>query len=98
MSVGESRDVDKGEAMLVKKRSIRNGLIVFLVVTLVSASTLAYLATRRVSDDDSRFLIASKLISKALIMRVFDQVESNFNSDTYSPTPFDSPDFAYADL
>lgn len=88
----------KVEAMLLKKRSVRKSLVAFLTIVFITASTMAYLATRRVSDDDSQFLIASKLISKALIMSVFDQVESHFSSEPYSPTPFDSPDFAYADL
>ncbi len=76
----------------------RKSILVFITITFISTSTIAYLAIRDLSDKDPWLLFASQKISKALIMRVFDQVASRFGSNIYAPTPFDSPDFLYADL
>lgn len=72
--------------------------LAFIAIAFISSAAMAYLAIRNISRGDSPLLITSQKISKALIMRVLDQVESNLGSATYAPTPFDSPDFAYADL
>lgn len=84
--------------MVLKSRTIRNGLFALITISLISASAVAYLATLHISNDDSRSLITAKIISKASIMRILDQYERYFGAGTYAPTPFDSPDFAYADL
>lgn len=84
--------------MSLKKGAIRKALIAFIVIAFISTAAIVFLAKRSISSDDPQFLIVSQKISKSLIMRVFDRLESNFGSTTYAPTPFDSPSFSYADL
>ena len=84
--------------MSTKSRTIRKSILAFITIAFISASTIAYLAIRDLSDEDPWLLYASQKISKALIMRALDKVVSSFGSDIYAPTPFDSPDFLYVDL
>jgi hypothetical protein len=83
---------------MFKNSAIRKALIAFIIIAFIATSTMMFLAKRSISSDDPQFLITSQKISKSLIMRVLDKVESNFGSESYAPTPFDSPDFSYADL
>lgn len=84
--------------MLFKNRRISNALIAFIVIAFIATLVIVFLAKRNILSDDPQFLIASQKISKSLIMRALDKVESNFGSTGYAPTPFDSPDFSYANL
>ena len=82
----------------MNNRKLTKVLIAFITIFFISTSAIVFLAKRNFSSDDPQFLVASQKISKSLIMRVLDKVESNFGSTSYAPTPFDSPDFSYADL
>lgn len=84
--------------MSLKISAIRKTLIAFIIICFISTLAIVFLAKRNISSDDPQFLIVSQKLSKALIMRVLDKVESNFGTTSYAPTPFDSPDFSYADL
>ena len=77
---------------------IRKALIAFIIIAFIAIAAIVVLAKRNITSDDPQFLITSQKISKSLIMRVLDKVESNFGATSYAPTPFDSPDFSYADL
>ena len=84
--------------MSLKNSALRKSLFVFIIIAFIAASAIVFLAKRNISSDDPRFLTVSQKLSKSLIMRVLDKVESNFGSTSYAPTPFDSVDFSYADL
>lgn len=84
--------------MLFKKRPTGKYLITFIIIAFISISAIVYFAMRNITWRDPQLLVVSQKISKALIMRVFDKAEVNFSSTSYAPTPFDSPDFSYADL
>jgi hypothetical protein len=77
---------------------LRKLIITFIIVAFISVLAIVFLAKRNISNDDPQILIVSQKISKALIMRVLDVIESVADSTGYAPTPFDSPDFSYADL
>jgi len=84
--------------MFLKNSAIRKALIAFFIITFISTLAIVLLAKRNITSNDPQFLIVSQKISKSLIMRLLDKVESNFGFVSYAPTPFDSPDFSYADL
>ena len=77
---------------------IRKLIITFIIVAFISVLAIVFLAKRNISNDDPQILIVTQKISKALIMRVLDVIESVTDSTGYAPTPFDSPAFSYADL
>ena len=77
---------------------IKKYLLVFATLSFIIMLAIAYLATRMILSDDPPMLIASQKVSKTLIMRSFDSFEKYFGTKTYAPTPFDSPDFSYANL
>ena len=84
--------------MSLKKNAIRKALIAFIIIAFIATSVIVFLAKRNITSDDPQLLITSQKLSKSLIMRVLDKVESNFSATNYAPTPFDSADFSYADL
>ena len=84
--------------MSVKKSAITKGLFTLIIITFIAASAILFMAQRNISSDDPQILVASQKISKALIMRILDRIESIFGDTSYAPTPFDSADFSYADL
>lgn len=84
--------------MIFKSGAIRKSFFYFVIIAFISMSAISYLAIRNFTSTDPWILFASQKISKALIMRVLDKYESDFGSEAYAPTPFDSPDFVYADL
>jgi len=84
--------------MLLKNIYIKKILVASIVIALISIFTIAYLSISNLESDDSQLLKSSQKVSKALVMRGLDQVERIFGSATYTPTPFDSSDFEYADL
>lgn len=73
-------------------------MIALIIIAFILTSAIVYFAMRKITWGDPLILVVSQKISKALIMRVFDKAEVNFSSTIYVPTPFDSPDFTYADL
>ena len=90
--------IDCRKAMSLKNSVTRKALIAFIIIAFIATSATVFLAKRNFSSDDPQLLVASQKLSKSLIMRVLDKVESNFGATNYAPTPFDSADFSYADL
>lgn len=82
----------------LKTRMIKRGIFSIGTIFIVSALAIVSVAIQPVSSDDSQILFGAKLISKTLIMRSLDQYERLSGDAFYAPTPFDSPDFVYADL
>jgi len=90
--------IDCRKAMSLNNSVTRKVLIAFFITAFITVSAIVFLAKQNITSDDSQFLVTSQKISKSLIMRALDKVESNFGATSYAPTPFDSPDFSYADL
>jgi hypothetical protein len=82
----------------LKDKIIKKIFFTLLAVIFVTVTTIAYLAIQSLESGEPYLLTASKKISKSLIMRGLDQIESTLSSTIYAPTPFDSSSFSYADL
>lgn len=86
------------DAMFIKRKTIKHALLVLITVSGLLVSAIGYLAIQNIASNDSQLLFGGKLISKALVMGIFDRYERFFSGAMYTPTPFDSPEFSYADL